>query len=54
MMPPPPPEPASQRLVAAVLILLSALGVILLWKDLNHRRPGKSRIDWPAPSSVKP
>lgn len=54
MLPPPPPEPASQRLVAAVLILLTALGVIFLFKDLARRPPGKSRIDWPPPSSVKP
>ncbi len=53
-MEPPPPEPASQRLVAAVLILLSALAVIALLKDLARRPAGKSRIDWPAPTTAKP
>jgi len=53
-MKPPPPEPASQRLVGAVLILLAALAVIGLFQQLAERPPGKSRVDWPAPSTVKP
>ena len=54
MMHPSFPEPASQRLVAAVLIVLTVIGVISLFKDLSQRSRGKSRIDWPTPSSVKP
>ena len=53
-MPPPAPEPASQRLFGAVLILLTTLALILLFKDLSRRMPGRSRIDWPPPSTVKP
>jgi hypothetical protein len=53
-MRPPPPEPASQRLVGAVLILLSALAMISLFKQLSQRPPGKSRIDWPPPASTQP
>ena len=52
--PQPPPEPASQRLFGAVLILLTALGLILLCKDLARRPPGKSRIDWPPASTATP
>lgn len=51
---PPPPEPASQRLVGAVLLLLAALGVILLFQDLNRHPRGPSRIAWPDPSTVRP
>ncbi len=53
-MKPLPPEPFSRRLFAAILILLTALGVILLFKDLNRNPADKSRIDWPAPASAKP
>ncbi len=53
-MKPPPPEPVSQRLFGAVLILLSALGLILLFKELQERPPGRSRVDWPASPSGKP
>lgn len=50
----PPPEPLSQRLFGVVLILMTALMLILLFQDLNRRTPGKSRIDWPPSSTVKP
>jgi len=54
MQAPPPPESVSQRLFAAVLIVLTTLALILLCKDLSHRLPGKSRIDWPPSSTVNP
>lgn len=53
-MPVPQPESTSQRLFGAVLILLATLTLILLLKDLERRAPGKSRIDWPPASTVKP
>jgi hypothetical protein len=53
-MQPPLPEPASQRLIGAVLLLLAALGVILLFQDLNRHPRGASRIAWPAPTTVRP
>jgi len=43
-----------QLLYGTVLFLLAALGLILLFKDLSRRPPGKSRIDWPPASSAKP
>lgn len=44
-----------RRLIGAVLLLLAALGVILLFKDLALRPPAKSRVDWPpsAPAKTK-
>ena len=47
-------QSTGQRLFGSVLILLAALGLILLFKDLSQRLPGKSRIDWPPASSAKP
>jgi hypothetical protein len=43
-----------QLLFGSVLILLVTLGLILLYKDLSRRPPGKSRIDWPAAQPAKP
>ncbi len=43
-----------QRLFGATLILLAVLALILLFKELHQRPPGKSRIDWPAAPAVKP
>ena len=43
-----------QMLYGTVLLLLVALGLVLLFKDLSRRPPGKSRIDWPPAPSAKP
>ena len=51
----PPTKSTGQLLFGSVLILLSVLGIVLLFKWLGQRPPGKSRIDWPAPAqSTKP
>ena len=50
----PPQKSTGQLLFGSVLILLATLGLILLFKDLSRRPPGKSRIDWPPASSAKP
>jgi hypothetical protein len=46
-----PQKSTGQRLFGSVLILLATLGLILLFKDLSRRAPGKSRVDWPTSSS---
>ena len=40
-----------QLLYGSVLILLSVLGLILLFQWLGQRSPGKSRVDWPTPAT---
>lgn len=50
-MNPPPRKSTDQLLFGSMLILLSVLGVILLFKWLDQRPPGKSRVDWPAPAT---
>ncbi len=43
-----------QLLFGSALLLLSALGVILLFKWLAQRPPGNSRTDWPPSAPAKP
>jgi len=50
----PPQKSTGQLLFGSVLILLATLGLILLFKDLSRRPPGKSRIDWPPAQTTKP
>ena len=50
----PPQKSTGQLLFSSVLILLATLGLILLFKDLSRRPPGKSRIDWPPAQTTKP
>ena len=50
----PPQKSTGQLLFGSVLILLVTLGLILLFKDLSRRDPGKSRIDWPPAQPAKP
>ena len=47
-----PPKSTGQLLFGSVIIILTTLGLILLFKDLARRAPQKSRVDWPA--STKP
>jgi len=49
-----PQKSTGQALYGIVLILLATLGLILLFKDLSRRPPGKSRIDWPPAQPAKP
>ncbi len=51
-MSPPTRRSPDQLLFGSVLILLSVLGVILLFKWLGQRPPGKSRVDWPQPAAT--
>lgn len=53
-MSPPAHRSTGQSLYAGLLILLATLGLILLFKDLSRRIPGKSRVGWPPATSVKP
>ena len=49
----PPQKSTGQLLFGSGLILLAALGVILLFKWLDDRPPGKSRVDWPPAAPAK-
>jgi hypothetical protein len=49
-----PRKSTGQLLFGSVLILLVTLGLILLFKDLSRRSPGKSRIAWPTAQPAKP
>ncbi len=51
-MNPPPDKPASQWLFGTLLVLLSVLGLTLLFLWLGQRPPGKSRVGWPPPATV--
>ena len=53
-MPVPPHKSTGQSLYGGLLILLATLGLILLFKDLSRRVPGKSRVDWPSAAPAKP
>lgn len=48
----PPPEPRGKDYTTVVILLILAVPAAMLWfADPAHRWPGKSRVDWPAPSN---